>query len=74
MEGNAVACGVPWKLLTNPIRIRPGDQLKVDGGPAFVVQKVSGSRRFCTEVITTEGTTVEVRDTDFVALWVEDKK
>lgn len=70
---NAVACGVPWELLTNPIRIRPGDQLKVDGGPAFVVQVVRGSRRFCTEVITSEGVSMDIRDTEYVALWVEEQ-
>ena len=71
---NAVAYARPWKLVTDPIRIRPGDQLKVDGGPAFVVQTVSGSRRFCTEVITSEGLPMDIRDTDYVAIWVDEKK
>lgn len=71
---NAVACDMPWKLVTDPIRIRPGDQLKVDGGPAFVVQRVIGSRRFHTEVITAEGLPMDIRDTDYVAIWVEDAK
>ena len=65
---------MPWKLLTDPVPIRPGDQLKVDGGPAFVVQKVVGSRRFRTEVITTEGFPMVILETDYVAIWIEDKQ
>lgn len=64
---------MPWKLLTDPARIRPGDQLKVDGGPAFIVQTVLGTRHFRTEVITNEGFPLEIRDTDDVAIWVEEK-
>lgn len=65
---------MPWKLLSDPTRIRPGDQLRIEGGAAFVVQKVLGTRHFRTEVITTEGFPVEVSDSDEVAIWVEDKE
>lgn len=74
VELDAVACGVSWKLLTDPIPIRPGDQLRVDDGPAFVVQKVVSHKRLRTEVITTDGFPMVILGADYVAIWVEDKK
>lgn len=55
---------MPWHPLTSLRSIKPGDTLRVNDGPAFVVQAVIGSRGGRMEVVTGEGFPLEIWDSD----------
>ena len=57
---------MPWRTLTSLRTIKPGDTLRVNDGPAFVIQAVIGSRGHSMEVVTCEGFPLEIWDTDEV--------
>lgn len=55
-----------WRLIGDIRKLKAGDSVRVNHGPAFRIQKVIGGRGFSLEVITDQGHPLEIRDTDEV--------